>query len=155
MALTLSTNSASDVLPEGGPYRCGDRPHPGFLASVLVVEDDYILAYSLQRVLISAGHTVVGIASSFDEAIGIAAAERPQLALVDYKIKGAKDGVEVARHLRELGIKIIYVTGSTDEVRLIDGVSEVVPKPYDNDDLLRAVERVIASTERHGRPRLH
>jgi len=41
------------------------------------------------------------------------------------------------------------VTASPDEVRLIDGISEIVPKPFNHYELLRAVERVIGSAMRH------
>ena len=43
------------------------------MALVLVVEDDSILAYVLERVLTKAGHDVIGTAASFAKAVSIAA----------------------------------------------------------------------------------
>jgi two-component system, response regulator PdtaR len=119
------------------------------MASVLVVEDDAILAYTLERILIEAGHEVVGTAASFARAVSIAGSTPPELALIDFHLSGPEDGTLVARHLRQLGTKIIYVTASADEVRLIDGTAEIVPKPFENDVLLKAVQRIIASAKSH------
>jgi CheY-like chemotaxis protein len=84
------------------------------MASVLVVEDDSILAYVLERVLIQAGHKVVGTAASFAKAVSIAASAPPELALVDFHLSGPENGALVAQHLRQLGTKIIYVTARAD-----------------------------------------
>jgi CheY-like chemotaxis protein len=129
--------------PHGVPLR------RRFMASVLVVEDDAILAYALDRILTKAGHEVIGTAASFRKAISIAASAPPDLALVDFHLSGPENGALVAQHLRQLGSKIIFVTASADEVRLIDGSAEIVPKPFDDDALLKAVQRVIASAKSH------
>jgi DNA-binding NarL/FixJ family response regulator len=55
------------------------------MAAVLIVEDDFFLASELGQSLTEAGHTVVGEASSFEDAAKIAAASPPQVALVDYR----------------------------------------------------------------------
>jgi CheY-like chemotaxis protein len=120
------------------------------MASVLVVEDDAILAYVLERVLIKAGHKVIGTAGGFSKAVSIATSAPPDLALVDFHLSGPENGALVANHLRELGTKIIYVTANVDEVRLIDGDAEIVAKPYTDDVLLAAVRRVIAPAQSHG-----
>jgi CheY-like chemotaxis protein len=119
------------------------------MASVLVVEDDSILAYVLERILSKAGHKVVGTAASFAKAVSIASTAPPELALVDFHLRGPENGALVAQRLRQLGTKIIYVTASAEQVRLIDGVTEIVTKPFKDDVLLEAVERVIASAQSH------
>jgi CheY-like chemotaxis protein len=116
------------------------------MALVLVVEDDSILAYVLERVLTKAGHDVIGTAASFAKAVSIAASVPPELALVDFHLSGPENGTLVAHRLRQLGTKIIYVTANAEQVRLIDGSAEIVAKPFKDDVLLKAVERVIAST---------
>lgn len=119
------------------------------MASVLVVEDDALLAYALERTLSRAGHKVVGTAASFARAVSIAASSPPDLALIDFHLRGPENGTLVAHCLRQLGAKIIYVTASADEVRMIDGSTEIVPKPFEDDALLKAVQRVIASAKTH------
>jgi hypothetical protein len=80
------------------------------MATVLIVEDDFVLAYTLDQALTKAGHVVVGRAPRFEDAVEIAAVRPPEIALVDYRLKGPRDGVAVAEHLRKLGTHIIYVT---------------------------------------------
>lgn len=118
------------------------------MATVLIVEDDYFLADELRQSLTEAGHKVVGTAPSFERAAEIAASSPPQVALVDYRLKGSRDGLAVAEHLRKLGTHIIYVTSEPDAVRLADGRAEIVPKPYDMNELVRAVAHVVQSAER-------
>lgn len=118
------------------------------MATVLIVEDDFLLAGALKHVLIDAGHEVVGSAPTFEDAVEIAAAKPPQVALVDFRLRGPRNGVAVAEHLRKLGTHIIYVTSEPDAVRLVDGLAEIVPKPYDFDTLMRAVADIVQSAER-------
>jgi DNA-binding response OmpR family regulator len=118
------------------------------MATVLIVEDDFFLADELAQSLTEAGHVVPGKAPSFEDAAEIAALSPPQVALVDYRLRGERDGVAVAEHLRKLGTHIIYVTSEPDAIRLVDGLAEIVPKPYDLNELIRAVDHIVQSAKR-------
>ena len=61
------------------------------MASILIVEDESPVAKDLKETLAHLGHDAV-TASSCDEAVACAAARRPDLALMDIRIKGARDG---------------------------------------------------------------
>lgn len=113
--------------------------------SVLLIEDDAVAAMDLQAVLHRAGHSVIGTAPTFDRALQIATARRPDVAVVDYRLGGQMDGVMIARHLRRLGAKVVYVTGYASEVRLIDPAATIVSKPYQPEALLRAVQQAAAA----------
>ena len=63
---------------------------------ILIVEDEYLIGLALALVLAIAGHHTVGPATSADEALQLAQAERPELAFVDININGDRDGVDVA-----------------------------------------------------------
>lgn len=115
------------------------------MPKVLIVEDDPISAMDVQAVLNEAGHSVIGTAPSHDRAIQIATASRPDIALVDFNLRSTRDGVVAARHLRRLGVKVVYLTGFAREVRLIDPNAVIVSKPYTPEAVLRAVEQVEAS----------
>lgn len=119
------------------------------MPAVLIVENDPLVASLLEFVLEGAGHNVVGTAKRFDRAVELAEATRPDLALVDYRLDCGIDGVVVARHLRRLGVKVIYVTGDAQEVRLVDGLAVIVAKPCTPEALLSAVKTVIASAQSH------
>ena len=82
---------------------------------ILIVKDDYLVALALQARLSTAGFEVVGVAMSADEAISLAKAEQPALAIVDVCLAGKRDGVEAAIELfREHGIRSIFATAHAD-----------------------------------------
>ncbi|MEA5582558.1 ATP-binding protein [Nodularia harveyana UHCC-0300] len=83
---------------------------------VLVVEDEYILAMNLQESLETLGYTVVNIADSAEDAITQANELRPNLILMDIRLRGEKDGIYAAEQIwHDLEIPVIYVTGHSDK----------------------------------------
>jgi PAS domain S-box-containing protein len=84
--------------------------------SILVVEDEAIVAKDLQNRLKKFGYIVPAIASSGQEAINKALEIRPDLVLMDIRLKGQMDGVEAAEEINKyLDIPIIYLTAYADE----------------------------------------
>ncbi|MCC7397303.1 MAG: response regulator [Planctomycetes bacterium] len=82
---------------------------------ILIVEDESLVAEDLYWHLRRAGYDVVGIADSVEMARRIAAADNPDLALLDIRLKGVLDGIDLAAELRRLGIGFIYLTSYADE----------------------------------------
>ncbi|MDZ8137881.1 MAG: response regulator [Nostoc sp. DedQUE04] len=83
---------------------------------VLVVEDEYILAINLQETLESLGYVVLDIADSAEEAIAKATELRPNLILMDIRLRGEIDGIQASEQIwHHLQIPIIYVTGHSDQ----------------------------------------
>jgi CheY-like chemotaxis protein len=77
---------------------------------VAVIEDDRIAAMAMEACLAGAGHQVVGTAECRAEALELARAERPDLALVDIRLAHGDSGLDVAADLARLGVPVIYVT---------------------------------------------
>ena len=63
---------------------------------VLIVEDEVLVALVLKVVLEQAGHQVVGPGFSAGEALQLAEAEQPDVALVDIDLRSEIDGIAVA-----------------------------------------------------------
>ncbi|MBC1237855.1 ATP-binding protein [Nostoc sp. 2RC] len=83
---------------------------------VLVVEDEYILAINLQESLETLGYTVLDIADSAELAIEKATQLRPNLILMDIRLRGELDGIQAAEQIwLYLQIPVIYVTGHSDK----------------------------------------
>jgi len=61
--------------------------------SILIVEDEALVASYIHEVLYESGFAIAGVASSGIEALTVAGETRPDLALVDIKIAGPMDGV--------------------------------------------------------------
>jgi len=88
-------------------------------AKILVVEDDVIVANNLRDRLKGLGHTVCGLASSGEEALEEADRLRPDLVLMDIKLRGALDGISASQEIRKrFDIPVIYLTGYADDATL-------------------------------------
>src|SRR6185503_8924805 len=84
--------------------------------SILIVEDERIVALDLQKSLEDIGYGVSGVADSSIEALRLVAEDCPDLVLMDVRLRGPLDGIETAESLRELfGVPIVYLTAHSDE----------------------------------------
>jgi CheY-like chemotaxis protein len=94
------------------------------------VEDDLIVATDLQTSLCEMGYDAFAIASSAAEAMARTAERRPDIVLMDIRIKGAHDGIHTAAMLQSLhGVAIIYLTAHADE-GLIERAKRTEPYGY-------------------------
>jgi two-component system, response regulator PdtaR len=113
---------------------------------ILVVEDEQLVSMFLVDLLEDLGHEVLGTARSLSEAISLAQADPPRLAIVDHHILGDADGIAVARELSSrFGTEIILMTGSSGIEAAIRGSGmnpvAVLPKPCDHLEIADAVRR--------------
>jgi two-component system, response regulator PdtaR len=84
-------------------------------ARILVVEDDHIVSMEIEHVLLNAGFAVIGIAVSADEAVRMARDQRPDLAVMDIRLIGQRDGVDAAIDIfNQTGIRCIFATAHSD-----------------------------------------
>lgn len=87
--------------------------------TILVVEDNMIIAAHLQRILQGFGYHVPQTVTTGEAAIQVANEIKPDLALVDIQLAGQMDGIEAARYMRSnLDIPIIFLTAFTEDERL-------------------------------------
>src|SRR6185503_745457 len=97
---------------------------------VFIVEDERIVAEDLKRMLERLGYKVVGSASSGDEAVKKMEATKPQLVIMDIRIQGSLDGVDVAEHVvAQFDIPVIYLTAYADETT-VDRAKGTLPAAY-------------------------
>lgn len=83
---------------------------------VLIVEDERVVATHVERSLTDAGYTVTGIAASAAEAASLVDDMRPDVALVDIRLRGKAEGFEIAERLRhESDVPVVYMTAHTDD----------------------------------------
>ena len=86
------------------------------LTSVLVVEDEALIADDIQRTLTRLGYEVPITAATGREAIHAVSERRPSVVLMDIKLRGAMDGIEAAREIRkQFDVPIVYLTSHSDE----------------------------------------
>jgi two-component system, response regulator PdtaR len=110
--------------------------------SVLVVDDEVLIARLWCMTLEEMGLNVCGTAMTGENAISLAREHRPSVVLMDVRLKGVMDGVEAALAIHEqVGSKVIFITGSREKAILerIEGdhPTAVLFKPV-SDRLLKA-----------------
>lgn len=80
--------------------------------SILVVEDEFVVAFELKGALEGMGFTVCGMVSSGVAAIETAEREKPDCVLMDVSLKGEMDGIQAARRISTgLGIRTAFLSG--------------------------------------------
>jgi len=118
---------------------------------ILVAEDETIIRLDLKEMLGRAGYDVCAEARDGEEAVRLARAERPDLAIMDVKMPKL-DGIEAARRiLDERPIPIVMLTAyGQDELvsRAVEaGVFGYLVKPFREQDLLPAITTARARHE--------
>jgi len=87
--------------------------------SLVIVEDERIVAKDLQQTLVGMGYDAFAIASSGDEALRCVSERCPDLVLMDIRIKGLRDGIETAALLRQhFDVPVVYLTAHADEATI-------------------------------------
>ncbi|MCK5226914.1 MAG: PAS domain S-box protein, partial [Desulfobulbaceae bacterium] len=114
-------------------------------SSILIVEDESIVARDIQECLLSFGYKVTGVVSSGEEAIKAVAEERPDLVLMDIVLNGNVDGIDAAHEIRtRFGVPVVYLTAYADDKTLERAkVTEpfgYIVKPFDERELHSTVE---------------
>jgi CheY-like chemotaxis protein len=94
-------------------------PHNGSGVKVLIVEDEGIIALDISKILAKLGHSVLGVVYSGEESVREAGKIRPDVILMDIRLKGKIDGLQAARIIgTRYHIPIIYITAFSDPVTL-------------------------------------
>jgi CheY-like chemotaxis protein len=119
-------------------------------ARILIVEDEPIVAWDLERRLTRLGYVVLGIVSSGQDAIEQALALRPDLILMDIRLRGPMDGIEAAEHIRaQFQTVIVYLTAYADEPTVQRALARapamVMRKPFHIRELQSTLERALGN----------
>ena len=122
-------------------------------SKILVVEDERITAEDIKSGLEFAGYKVPALVSSGEDAIEKAGKLKPDLVLMDIKLKGKMDGIEAAEQIKYLyNIPVIYLTAYSDEYTverakitepsgyIIKEETGLLRKPFEESELHTAIE---------------
>jgi len=113
--------------------------------TILVVEDELIIAKGIEKRLKGLGYIVAGLAQTGEDAIQKAEELRPDLVLMDIHLGAGIDGVRAADEIRRrVDIPVVYLTAHSDDATLqrakLTGPFGYVLKPYEDQDLHIAIE---------------
>ena len=114
-------------------------------ATILIVEDEPIVAADISQQLAALGYEVCAITATGEEALVLASELRPTVILMDICLKGPMDGVDAAEQIRrEVKVPAIYLTANSDRVTLqrakLTGPIGYILKPFDERDLEIQIE---------------
>ena len=121
-------------------------PQPGKTGKTLmIVEDEVLVATVLRNELEDAGYHVLNLTDRVAEALDVAKASHPDLALVNIQLVGRDDGIELAEHLKALGIPVLLISGQVSRASSARTVAIAsLPKPYDAADMVLAGAYLLA-----------
>jgi len=115
--------------------------------TVLVIEDEPIIALDIAGIVRDLGHTVVGLAASQSEAIAMARAKRPGLVLADIHLGEGGSGLSAVNEiLKSIEVPVIFVTAYPE--RLLTGErpepTYLVTKPFEPDTLKATIFQALS-----------
>jgi two-component system, response regulator PdtaR len=127
-----------------------DKPAPSSHRRALIVEDETMIALSLEADMRALGFDICDLATNGQQASRLAMSNQPDVVLMDVNLEGGREGIEVARWLRKVfEAPVVFVTGCLDRATVecihqqVPG-APVLPKPVWSDRLADAVKAVMA-----------
>ena len=116
--------------------------------SILIVEDQAIIAYDLASKVEFLGYEVAGITATGEEAIELARLHRPSLVLMDIQLAGEMDGIAAAQQIHsECNLPILFLTahsdpGTDERMRQAGAVGRIM-KPFNKGDIHIQIEKAL------------
>jgi DNA-binding response OmpR family regulator len=93
----------------------------------LIVEDEFLIAHDLEVTMHELGFAHCDIAPNSRKAQSLSMSDAPDIALVDVCLEGGREGIEIARWLREMfEVPVVFVTAYSDPAT-VERINEVVP----------------------------
>jgi CheY-like chemotaxis protein len=133
--------------PQSSAFTTGSK------ARILIVEDEYLVGMIIEDTLLEAGHEVLALVRTGEEAVKEGTKLRPDLVLMDIRLAGKMTGIEAAIELRAAGIPSVFASAHTDPGMRLSG-EEAKPlgwlaKPFTSSGLSSAVDAALAHLTQH------
>lgn len=119
--------------------------------TILILEDEMIIAKSIKSYIEKIGYSVAGIAQNGSDAIQIAEQYKPDLAILDVVVDGDMDGIETGRELLKLNVPFLYLTAYGD-TKTRQRAKETKPlgyiiKPFNDTVILNTIKEAFEQIE--------
>lgn len=118
------------------------------MANIIVVDDSAFMRMSLKTILENAGHTVIAMGGTGNEAIALYAQHKPDLMTLDV-LMPELDGVQALEQIMKAdrGARVLMVTSLTqfelEKQALEFGAAGFVRKPFNPEDVTKGIESVL------------
>lgn len=113
--------------------------------TIMIVEDEIVVAMELEEKLRAMGYQVGAIVSSGEDAVSEVEGNKPDLVLMDIRLQGGLDGIEAAQLIRERhNVPVIYLTAYADDATVqrakITEPFGYLVKPFSETELHTTIE---------------
>jgi len=114
--------------------------------SVLIIEDEPIIALDIEAIVRDLGHDVIGIARTQREAVALATGREPGLVLADIQLADGSSGLEAVNSiLQQSTLPIIFITAFPE--RLLTGdrpePAFLITKPFQPETVRAAISQAL------------
>jgi len=115
-------------------------------SSVMIIEDEPMIAMDLEAIVRDLGHSVTGIAVTATEAVALAKGERPGLVLADIQLADNSSGIDAVKDiLAEFSVPVIFITAFPE--RLLTGERPeptfLITKPFQRATVKAAIAQAL------------
>lgn len=123
------------------------------MTSVLIVEDEYLVALDLQAHLRDRGYEADTLACSLDEALRTIARQSFDVAILDVNLAGTRSW-PVAQALRRDNVPFLFLTAYGRQLQMPEGMGEapLLDKPVAIEELVCALIGLTLPASRNGAP---
>ncbi|MBK8906795.1 MAG: response regulator [Rhodospirillales bacterium] len=115
-------------------------------SSVLIIEDEPLIAMDLESIVEELGHSVAAVADTRDSAVKAAKEHRPGLVLADIQLADGSSGIDAVREIIDaFEVPVIFVTAYPE--RLLTGERPeptfLITKPFQAETVRAAISQAL------------
>ena len=118
----------------------------GLQTTVMIIEDESIIALHIKSIVEDLGHSVAGIARTRAEAVEMANSTRPELVLADISLADGSSGIDAVRDIMEtMNVPVIFITAFPE--RLLTGArpepTYLITKPFEPETVTATIGQAL------------
>lgn len=115
-------------------------------ASVMIIEDEAIIALHIRSIVEGLGHSVTGVARTRSEAVSLAGSTRPELVLADISLADGSSGIDAVKDiLGAMNVPVIFITAFPE--RLLTGErpepTYLITKPFEPETVIATIGQAL------------
>ena len=115
-------------------------------SSVMIIEDEAIIALHIRSIVEGLGHNVTGVARTRTEAVALAERNRPELVLADISLADGSSGIDAVKDiLNEMSVPVIFITAFPE--RLLTGErpepTYLITKPFEPETVIATIGQAL------------
>lgn len=120
--------------------------------SIILIEDNERLSENISEILTIQNYLVLGILDNAEDALKEIEEKKPDLALIDIKLKGSKTGIDLASEIRRtMNLPIVFLTSASGK-EVIEKVAHLNPdgfitKPFNIKSIVTTIEFAVNNSK--------